>query len=104
MVSAGEGSGVVHIAPGCGAEDYQLGQSLDLPAICPIDESGSFTEGYDRLTACKASEAASLVFSWLEEQGKLYKTHQHQHSYPICWRCKTEVLFRLVREWYIKNR
>lgn len=103
MVSADEGSGVVHIAPGCGAEDYQLGQSLDLPAICPIDELGSFVEGYDWLTACKASEAAPLVFSRLEEQGKLYKTHKYKHSYPICWRCKTEVLFRLVREWYIKT-
>lgn len=103
MVSDGEGSGVVHIAPGCGAEDYQLGQSLGLPAICPIDELGSFTEEYDWLAGCKASEAAPLVFSRLEEQGKLYRTHQYRHSYPVCWRCKTEVLFRLVREWYIKT-
>jgi len=103
MVSADEGSGVVHIAPGCGAEDYQLGQSLGLPAICPIDESGSFMESYNWLTACKASEVAPLVFSKLEEQGKLYKTHKYKHSYPVCWRCKTEVLFRLVREWYIKT-
>jgi len=72
MVSADEGSGVVHIAPGCGAEDYQLGQSLGLPAICPIDESGSFMESYNWLTACKASEVAPLVFSKLEEQVRLW--------------------------------
>jgi isoleucyl-tRNA synthetase len=103
MVTADEGSGVVHIAPGCGAEDYQLGQSLDLPAICPIDELGTFMEGYDCFTGIKASEAAPLVFSKLEESGKLYKIHKYKHSYPVCWRCKTEVLFRLVREWYIKT-
>ena len=103
MVTAEEGSGVVHIAPGCGAEDYELGTSLGLQVICPINEIGSFENGYDWLTACKASEAAPLVFSKLDEQGKLYKTHNYKHSYPVCWRCKTEVLFRLVREWYIKT-
>lgn len=103
MVSAEDGSGVVHIAPGCGAEDFELGQSLGLAAICPIDEMGSFMEGYDWLSGEKASEVAALVFLKLEEQDKLYKTHKHRHSYPICWRCKTEVLFRLVREWYIKT-
>lgn len=103
MVSAEEGSGVVHIAPGCGAEDYQLGQSLDLPAVCPVDEAGSFLENYGWLSGCKTSEAAALIFSRLEEQEKLYKTHKYSHSYPICWRCKTEVIFRLVGEWYIKT-
>lgn len=103
MVSAEEGSGVVHIAPGCGAEDFQLGQKLALPAICPIDEVGTFAEGYDWLTGHMASETAPVIFSSLEDQGKLYKTHDYRHSYPVCWRCKTEVLFRLVREWYIKT-
>lgn len=103
MVSAEEGSGVVHIAPGCGAEDYQLGQSLDLPAVCPVDEEGSFLENYHWLSGHKTSEAAALIFSRLEEQGKLYKTHKYSHSYPICWRCKTEIIFRLVGEWYIKT-
>lgn len=103
MVSADDGCGVVHIAPGCGAEDFELGESLGLAAICPIDESGVFLDGYDWLTGLKASEAAETVFLKLQEEGKLYMTHTHKHSYPICWRCKTEVLFRLVREWYIKT-
>lgn len=103
MVSEEDGCGVVHIAPGCGVEDYELGQSLGLPAICPIDESGSFLEGYDWLTGMKAPDAAPVVFSKLEEQGKLFMKHEHKHSYPVCWRCKTEVLFRLVDEWYIRT-
>lgn len=102
-VSAEEGSGVVHIAPGCGAEDFDLGKSLELAEICPIDENGIFLKEYDFLSGKTASEAAPVVFDRLKEQGKLYKTHAYTHSYPVCWRCKTEVLFRLVREWYIKT-
>ena len=102
-VDADEGSGIVHIAPGCGAEDYNLGKTFGLPEICPIDESGIFTEGYGFLTGKTASQAAEPVFEHLRENGMLFKTHEYTHSYPVCWRCKTEVLFRLVREWYIKT-
>jgi isoleucyl-tRNA synthetase len=102
-VSADEGCGVVHIAPGCGAEDFELGKKHNLPEICPVDEAGIFYENYDFLTGYAASKAADTVFEKLNEQGKLYKTHKYTHSYPVCWRCKTDVLFRLVREWYIKT-
>ncbi|MCL2378149.1 MAG: isoleucine--tRNA ligase [Defluviitaleaceae bacterium] len=102
-VGADEGSGIVHIAPGCGAEDYDLGKAFSLSEICPIDESGVFMDEYDFLAGKTASQAAVLVFEKLSEQGKLYKTHDYTHNYPVCWRCKTEVLFRLVREWYIKT-
>jgi len=102
-VDANEGSGIVHIAPGCGAEDYELGKEFALPEICPIDESGTFTADYDFLSGESASKVATLVFERLREQGKLFKTHEYTHSYPVCWRCKTEVLFRLVSEWYIKT-
>ena len=102
-VKADEGSGVVHIAPGCGAEDYDLGKIHDLQEICPIDENGRFTDEYDFLSGELASSVAPLVFDRLAEGNKFYKTHKYTHSYPVCWRCKTEVLFRLVREWYIKT-
>ena len=102
-VGADEGSGIVHIAPGCGAEDYDLGKKFTLAEICPIDESGVFIDGYDFLTGKIASDAAEPVFEKLHGQGKLFKTHEYTHSYPVCWRCKTEVLFRLVQEWHIKT-
>ncbi len=102
-VAADEGSGVVHIAPGCGAEDFELGLRENLPAICPVDESGKFTADYDFLSGKTAAEAAALVFEALAKQGKLFKTHDYTHSYPHCWRCKTEVLFRLVGSWVIKT-
>ena len=102
-VTATDGSGVVHIAPGCGAEDFDLGQRLNLESICPVDETGTFTEGFGELTREKATEVGDIVFDLLKNQNKLYKTHDFEHNYPICWRCKNEVLFRLVKEWYIKT-
>ena len=102
-VAADEGSGVVHIAPGCGAEDFTLGQSIGLPSICPVDENGRFYDNYDFLSGDLASEVPDKVFAKLQELGKLVKTHPITHSYPVCWRCKTPVLFRLVREWYIRT-
>ena len=102
-VDADEGSGIVHIAPGCGAEDYDLGKKFSLHEICPIDESGIFTSDFDFLSGKSAPQAAEIVFEKLHEQGKLFKTHEYTHNYPVCWRCKTEVLFRLVGEWYIKT-
>lgn len=102
-VSSSEGCGVVHIAPGCGAQDFELGKVFNLPEICPVDEAGVFYDHYDFLSSLEASQAAELVFEQLSKQGKLYKTHPYTHSYPVCWRCKTDVLFRLVNEWYIKT-
>ncbi|MDF2986679.1 MAG: ileS [Eubacterium sp.] len=102
-VSADEGCGIVHIAPGCGAEDFDLGKTFNLPEICPVNEAGLFYDNYDFLSGLEASKASDIVFDKLTEQGKLYKTHKYKHSYPVCWRCKTDVLFRLVDEWYIKT-
>ena len=102
-VDANEGCGVVHIAPGCGAEDFELGKTLSLPQICPINELGIFEENYDFLSGKAAPEVANLVFEKLKEQGKLFKIMEYTHSYPICWRCKTEIVFRLVNEWHIKT-
>ncbi len=100
-VSAAEGTGIVHIAPGCGKEDYQLGREHDLPAIGPIDEGGIFLEGFGPFTGRHAAEVAESIVESLREKGILYRAEDYKHNYPICWRCKTHLLFRLVDEWYI---
>ena len=102
-VDATEGTGVVHIAPGCGAEDFELGKKLGIPAICPIDDEGIITEGFGEFTGVKATDVVDAVVSSLEKQGKLYKTEMYTHSYPKCWRCKTPVVFKLVDEWNIRT-
>ena len=102
-VLADEGSGVVHIAPGCGAEDFELSKRFNLPAICPINENGEILENYGVFSGINAGEVAHLVFDELKKQDKFFMTEMHTHKYPICWRCKTQVFFRLVREWFIKT-
>ncbi|MGE5456232.1 MAG: isoleucine--tRNA ligase [Ignavibacteriales bacterium] len=100
-VSKEDGSGIVHIAPGCGAEDFELGQSLGLDIIVPIDENGIILENFGFLSGKKAKEVNEIVFEELKKQNKLYFTHKITHSYPYCWRCKEDILFRLGREWAI---
>lgn len=100
-VDATEGSGVVHIAPGCGAEDFDLGKKHNLPEICPVDDSGIILEGFGNLSGKKTSEVIELIVSRMENDGTLYKTEPVTHSYPHCWRCKSEVVFKLVDEWSI---
>ncbi|MDR0884642.1 MAG: isoleucine--tRNA ligase [Oscillospiraceae bacterium] len=100
-VDALEGVGVVHIAPGCGAEDFALGQALGLPNVMPVDDEGIFTEGFGFYSGKDSHTVAPEVFAQLKERGKLYKVEPHEHSYPVCWRCKHEVIFRLVPAWYI---
>lgn len=100
-VDATEGSGVVHIAPGCGAEDYDLGKKFDLPQICPIDDGGIIFEGFGNLSGKKSGEVVDLVIERMQKDNTLYKTEPVTHSYPHCWRCKHEVVFKLVDEWSI---
>jgi len=100
-VSAEEGTGVVHIAPGCGAEDFALGLREDLPQVMPVDDLGIFMEGFGFYTGKSADAIAPEVFVELEKRGKLYKVMAYEHNYPVCWRCKTPVIFRLVPAWYI---
>ncbi|MBO4338977.1 MAG: isoleucine--tRNA ligase [Clostridia bacterium] len=102
-VAADEGTGIVHIAPGCGAEDFALGQQLGIPQIMPIDDMGIFIDGFGWFTGKDSHTIADEVFERLDAQNKLYKVMPFEHSYPVCWRCKSEVVFRLVPAWYIRT-
>ena len=96
-----EGTGIVHIAPGCGAEDFQLSFETVLPRIAPLTEEGYFIDGFGWLSGKHVSEVAEEIFANLEKKGVLYHIEPYTHRYPICWRCKTELVFRLVDEWFI---
>jgi len=96
-----EGTGIVHIAPGCGAEDFQLSFETLLPRLAPLTEEGYFIEGFDWLSGKHVSDVADDIFADLEKKGVLYHVEPYTHRYPTCWRCKTELVFRLVDEWFI---
>ena len=103
MVDPKEGSGVVHIAPGCGQEDYELGKKLKTEMIAPLDERGYFMEGFGELSGLYAHKVNQLVFDYLEKNNLLFKKETISHRYPHCWRCGTKCLFRLEDSWYIKS-
>jgi isoleucyl-tRNA synthetase len=100
-VGEAEGTGIVHIAPGCGAEDFALGKTLGLPVVAPIDEEGVYVEGFDWLTGRFAGDVADDVAANLKQKGRYYRLEAYVHRYPQCWRCGTPLLFRLVDEWFI---
>ncbi len=100
-VGEAEGTGIVHIAPGCGAEDFALGQQYGLPAIAPLGEEGVFLDGFGFLTGTPVGESAPKILENLREKGLLYRVEDYVHRYPVCWRCGTELVFRLVGEWFI---
>jgi isoleucyl-tRNA synthetase len=100
-VSEEEGTGIVHIAPGAGAEDFALGKENGLPVVAPLNDEGFFVDGFDWLTGKQVSDMPGLIFKNLEEKGVLYRIEEYTHRYPTCWRCKTELVFRLVDEWFV---
>lgn len=100
-VTPEEGTGIVHIAGGAGKEDFALSKEYNLPVIAPINEFGLFVDGFDWLTGQNAHDVARDIERNLKEKGIHYRSEQYTHRYPVCWRCGTDLLFRLVDEWFI---
>jgi len=102
-VTEEEGTGIVHIAPGCGAEDYQLSKELGLPVIDLSDNESNYKQGFGKLTGkfVGSEQVRDLIFKELEKKDRVFKIEDYTHRYPTCWRCKTELIFRVVDEWYI---
>ncbi len=102
FVSLEEGTGIVHIAPGHGREDFEVGQRYGLEVFSPVDEEGRFTdevpEWARRLTT---DEANPRVVAMLRERGTLFHVGEVRHSYPHCWRCHTPLIFRATWQWFL---
>ncbi len=96
-----EGTGIVHIAPGAGKEDLELGKEYGFPAPAPLDEFGVIGEGFDWLTGVHVYDSAEPIFEDLGKKEILYRTQKYTHRYPVCWRCGSELVFRHVSEWFI---
>jgi isoleucyl-tRNA synthetase len=102
-VSESEGTGIVHTAPGCGGIDFAWGKANGLPPVAPIGDDGCFHKGFGSLEGKNAADPATAdaVFEELKKKDRLFGTERYVHRYPHCWRCKTELLYRLVDEWFI---
>ena len=103
-VSMDDGTGIVHIAPGCGTEDFELAGVNGLEVIQPVDESGRFYDNFGWLHGLSTTEAAEQIIGNLEEKGILVEAGLHEHRYPECWRCHTPLIFRIADDWFISVR
>ena len=103
FVTLETGTGCVHIAPGHGDDDYQLGRKVGLELLSPVDDYGRFTEesGVPSLVGKNVFEGNEEVIRILTEGGSLLGRQDYQHSYPHCWRSKTPILFRAVEQFFI---
>ncbi|MGH3061062.1 MAG: class I tRNA ligase family protein, partial [Gaiellaceae bacterium] len=100
-VTLEEGTGIVHIAPGCGAEDFELSRVHDLPVLAPVDEAGRFYADYGWLHGQGTGEAAEQIVVDLAERGRLLSAGEIVHRFPFCWRCHTPLIFRIADDWFI---
>ncbi len=100
-VALDTGTGIVHIAPGCGGEDFELAGVHDLAILTPVDESGRFYADYGWLHGLSTTEAAEQIVGDLRDRELLVRAGTHEHSYPFCWRCHTPLIFRLADDWFI---
>src|SRR4051794_1494096 len=101
-VTLDEGTGIVHIAPGCGSEDFELSKEFDLDVLTPVDEAGRFYESYGWLHGQGTVESADQIVAYLTEGGKIHAAEEIVHRYPHCWRCQTPLIFRLSDDWFIR--
>jgi len=100
FVTLDEGTGCVHIAPGHGEEDYEIGKRYQLPVYCPVDKNGSYFEG--KWKAVYVKKANPEIIQDLRDRGFLIYASTVSHKYPTCWRCKTPLIFRATEQWFLR--
>lgn len=105
-VTLTEGTGMVHTAVSAGTEDFQMGKKLKLPMIPVIGDNADYLEGLGFLTGKNAKKNPRIILDYLEDREKkgidtVFLIHNYKHRYPACWRCKTELVWKVADEWYI---
>jgi isoleucyl-tRNA synthetase len=102
-VDTSAGTGLVHCAPGCGPEDFEVGRAHDIPPFNNIDELGVFPSEMKRFTGMIAKDNDNLFIDVLREKNALIETTYVEHEYAHCWRCKNPIVFRLTEQWFFKT-
>ncbi|MBI2008578.1 isoleucine--tRNA ligase [Candidatus Amesbacteria bacterium] len=100
-VSADEGTGLVHTSTGTGEEDFKLGKKIGLPVIAAITDNADYLSGFGFLSGQNAKKHPEIIIDYLRTNNYLLKTENYTHRYPACWRCKTELVWKITDEWYI---
>jgi isoleucyl-tRNA synthetase len=103
FVSLEDGTGIVHIAPAFGEDDYNAGKAENLPLLQPVDEAGKFTAEVTPWAGVFIKDADPAIIADLKKRGILYRSGKITHAYPFCWRCKSPLIYYARRSWYIKT-
>ncbi len=101
FVSLDEGTGIVHIAPAFGEEDFELGRNEDLPFLQPVDRAGKFTDAFPLGRGRFVKDADPVILDDLRKRGRLLRAETYEHDYPFCWRCDTPLLYYAMESWFI---
>ena len=102
FVSTDEGTGIVHMAPGFGEDDYRVGQALGLPTPCPIDAECRFTDEVPDYAGRYVKDVDSDIIRRLKSEGAIVRHETLHHSYPHCWRCDSPLISRAISAWYVR--
>lgn len=102
IVDMETGSGMVHIAPGHGEVDNRLGKHYNLPELSPVDDKGKLTKDAGQFSGLFVKDADSLIIDYLRKKGLLLQAGKITHSYPLCWRCKSPLIYRMSKQWFLK--
>ena len=104
FVSTEDGTGVVHIAPGFGQDDFEVCRAYDenFPVACPVDEAGKFTAEVSDYAGMQVFETNEPIMQWLKTNGLLVKKEQYTHTYPFCWRTDTPLIYKAMSSWFVK--
>ncbi len=100
-VTADDGTGLVHTAPGHGRDDFETGQRYGLPTIQPLDDRGRFGPEAGELAGLSYREAEPVVLRLLTDRGRLWSSERIEHEYAHCWRCKEPVIWRATEQWFV---
>ena len=101
-VTAEDGTGIVHTAPGHGREDYLTGMQYGIDIYCPVDEAGKIIEGLPEYVGKRVFDANAPIIELLKSRGVLMgPAGSLDHSYPHCWRCHNPIIFRAAEQWFI---
>ena len=102
FVTTEEGTGIVHIAPGFGEDDYNLLKDRDVAVITPLDAEGQFTAEVSDFAGMYVKDADKPIIKKLKEESKLVKRDTYTHAYPHCWRCKSPLIYRAIASWFVR--
>ena len=102
FVVEGEGTGIVHVAPGFGEDDFTLCQEHKIPIVCPVDNAGKFTKEVKDFIGKQVFDANDEIIKFLKQQDSWIKTEQYIHNYPHCWRTDTPLIYKAISSWYVE--